>query len=303
VSSEITNICKPMTWTIAIVISSAGVLSAQTPSGSAARPSGNPALDQLRAIGASAQVRESRYQIGQMERVLEGAVEHGATVIRDRLQALMPADMLLAENARARGFRLDGYGIFFDVQVPSLEGTLPWSFRTLDQNSLGLDNALQTLRAFIQASAANDVNLQQALKRIELQMPPSVPPSDAVATPVSGSAGTTNSVATPTGGTSASATPAASQDDILSNPNEAYRTAIRSALIDAMLEHSRGLSLGPNDWLTVAARGTDNRPSLGPADNSGQTVMLNIRGGDLTAFLGGQISRDEALKRVEVRVF
>src|SRR6267142_2322247 len=66
-------------------------------------------------------LKEARYQIGQMERLLEGAVEHGATVIRDRLQALMPADMLLTENARARGFRLDGYGVFFDVQVPNLE--------------------------------------------------------------------------------------------------------------------------------------------------------------------------------------
>ena len=51
--------------------------------------------------------------------------------------------MLLTENARARGFRLEGYGVFFDVEVPSLEGTLPWSFRTLDQNDLGLDSALQ----------------------------------------------------------------------------------------------------------------------------------------------------------------
>ena len=80
----------------------------------------------------------------------------------------MPADMLLTENARARGFRLDGYGVFFDVEVPSLEGTLPWSFRTLDQNDLGIDNALRTLRSFVEAAAANDVNLQQALKRIEL---------------------------------------------------------------------------------------------------------------------------------------
>ena len=57
-------------------------------------------------------LREGRYQLGQMERLLEGAVEHGATVIRDRLQAVMPADMLLTQNARARGFRLDGYGAF-----------------------------------------------------------------------------------------------------------------------------------------------------------------------------------------------
>ena len=123
-----------------------GAASAQT---RPARPVGSP-----RELQDEQRLKESRYQIGQIERVLEGAVEHGATVIRDRLQAIMPADMLLSENARARGFRLDGYGVFFDVEVPSLEGTLPWSYRTLDQNDLGLGNALQTLRTY--AANAND---------------------------------------------------------------------------------------------------------------------------------------------------
>ena len=54
----------------------------------------------------------------------EQRVEHGAAVTRDRLQAFLPADMLLSENAHARGFRLDGYGMFFDVSVPDLEGTV-----------------------------------------------------------------------------------------------------------------------------------------------------------------------------------
>src|SRR5262245_44256832 len=97
------------------------------------------ALQQVR------QLKESRYQIGQMERVLEGAVEHGATVMRDRLRLVLPTDMLLTESAQARGFRLDGYGVFFDVEVPSLEGPLPWSFQSLDQNNLGIQSALQTL--------------------------------------------------------------------------------------------------------------------------------------------------------------
>ena len=59
-----------------------------------------------------------------MERVLEGAVEHGATMMRDRLQALAAGagrQLLVSENAHARGFRLEGYGMFFDVVVPSLE--------------------------------------------------------------------------------------------------------------------------------------------------------------------------------------
>src|SRR5438309_2501048 len=115
---------------------------------------------------------ELRYQIGQMERVLEGAVEHGVTVTKDRLQALaqVPADLTFSDNAHARGFRLEGYGVFFDVVVPSFETTLTWSLRTLDQNDLGLDSAWRAIQAHIQT--VGDPNLEQALKRIELQVNP-----------------------------------------------------------------------------------------------------------------------------------
>ena len=68
-----------------------------------------------------------------------------------------------------RGFRLDGYGVFFDVEVPSLDGTLTWSLRTLDQNDLGLQSALAVLKTRINPT---DIDLQQALKRIELQVGP-----------------------------------------------------------------------------------------------------------------------------------
>ena len=107
--------------------------------------------------GPSRAALEQRYQIGQMERVLEGAVEHGLTITRDRVQALaqVPADLLVSENAHARGFRLDGYGVFFDVVVPSFETTLTWSLRTLDQNDLGLDSALRI------AELVRDVNAQR----------------------------------------------------------------------------------------------------------------------------------------------
>jgi hypothetical protein len=242
---------------------------------------------------AQLKLREARYQIGQMERVLEGAVEHGATVIRDRLQAIMPADMLLTENARARGFRLDGYGVFFDVEVPSLEGTLPWSFRTLDQNDLGLEAALRTLRTYVQ-SAGNDVNLQQALKRVELQVAPMT-----VATSQPGAAAV--QATNPLGGDNQGA-PGPAPDPVFNNPDEAYRTEIRGALIDAMLEHSRSLAVGPNEWLTVAARRSDDRPRLG-IDTDAGTVVLSVKGSDLTAFLSGQIAPEEARRRIEVRVF
>jgi hypothetical protein len=281
-------------WVLGIgLLAAASGAAAQTTD---ARSAGPDAGQQAHQMRAAMELKESRYQIRQIERVLEGAVEHGATVIRDRLQAIMPADMLLSENARARGFRLDGYGVFFDVEVPSLEGTLPWSFRTLHQNDLGIDSALRTIRSFIQAAAANDVALQQALKALELQVAP-------IGTPLPtnvalGGLSTENAAMPAVQG--ASSFPA---DPVLSNPNEAYRTAIRTALVDAMLEHTRGLGLGPADWLTVAARSSDDRPLLAPADQEGQTHLISIRGADLTAFLAGQISRDEAIRRVEVRVF
>jgi hypothetical protein len=289
------------TAAIALGATAAG---AQTPDG---RRVSAPQSDAARS---QQQVREARYQIGQMERVLEGAVEHGATVIRDRLQAvtMMPADMLLTDNARARGFRLDGYGLFFDVEVPDLGGTLVWSLRTLDQNNLGLTAALQTLRSFVQA-AGNDVNLQQALKRVELQVSPlSTLPGPPTAVAASTSAPASSPDAAGAALDSAGTAPAAGvtarpvDDPVLANPDEAYRTQIKDALMDAMLEHSRSLAVGPAEWLTVAARRSDDRPRLG-IDTDARTVVLSVKGSDLTAFLGGQLTPEEARSRIEVRVF
>ena len=243
---------------------------------------------------------QSRYQIAQMERVLEGAVEHGAAITRDRLKAVLPpadsADTLMTgENARARGFRLEGYGVFFDVLVPPFytETTLTWSIKTLDQNDLGLDSALRELRTHVQQSG--DTNLQQALRRVELQMnPTNISTASAV---VGGSARTaTGSAAS----TSADPPPA---DPILNDPNEAYRSEVIQALMDAMLDHSTALGIGSNEWLTVAARGNDDRPRLAPADTDARTRMIRLRGADLMQYLAHTISKEEALKRIEIRVF
>jgi hypothetical protein len=255
-------------------------------------------MAQAPAPSRSAPDREQRYRIGVMERVLEGAVEHGAAVTRDRLQAFLPADMLLSENAHARGFRLEGYGMFFDVSVPDLEGTVPWTFRALDQNNLGLDAALRTLRSYIE-SASPDTNVQQALKRIELQV---APISAALSSPDLSS----NPAQARTGLAGPAIPPPTAErppDQILENPQEAYRAEVRDALMDAMLEYSRGLGIGPDEWLTIAARRNDERPRLSPADSDARTTVIKARGTDLAAFLGGQLSREEARKRMEVRVF
>ena len=267
----------------------AGIVAAAAPS--AAQPAASTA--------ASRAATEQRYQIGQMERVLEGAVEHGVTITRDRLQALAqtPADTLVSDNAHASGFRLEGYGVFFDVTVPSFNATLTWSLRTLDQNDLGLDSALRTLQSYIKSSG--DPNLEQALKRIELQVTPvSVSRSTPQLAEVAGARTVTGSAAS-----IAPDKPSQADDPILIDPNEAYRTEVTQALKDAMLTHSSGLGIATNEWLTIAAKGNDDRPRLAPADTDSRTRIFRLHGSDLADFLAGKITREQALQRIEVRIF
>jgi len=256
-----------------------------------------PAAAQSPTAREEAEARQQRYEIGLLERVLESAVEHGVTVTRDRLQAFasMPAELLLSDNAHARGFRLEGYGVFFDVSVPSFETTL-WTFRTLDQNDLGLDNAMKQLQQVVKGNT----DAEQALRRVELQVGP---PRPAMPRPA-------NEAVTVTGAAPSAATQAvpgqrrAASDTILADPNEAFRTEVMDALKEAMLNHSSSLGIGPNEWLTIAARGNEDRPRLAPADNNGsRTRIIRLRGSDLVAYLARQITKDEAKARIEVRLY
>jgi hypothetical protein len=256
------------------------------------------------------QQRDQRYQITTMERVLEGAVEHGAKVTRDRLAGGgFPAEMLLSDNARVRGYRLEGYGLFFDVAVPMLEGSMLWSLSTLDQNNLGLQSALSSLRSLVEKSG--DTNFEQALKRVELQVAPVslTGPASALmpgARTLTGSAAIAPDPApgapAPAPAVAAPAAPAV-VDPILDDPVDAFHTEIRDALMNAMLDHGAALRLAPADLFTIAARGSDDRTVLGPLNDDAQTIMISVKGADLMAYLSGQIGRDEARQRMSVRVF
>lgn len=263
----------------------------------AAAPAAAQSAAQTRAADARAetQARQQRYEITTLERVFEGAVEHGVAVVRDRLQAVsqMPAELLISDNAHARGFRLEGYGVFFDVTVPVFDVTL-WTLRTLDQNDLGVDSAMKQLQQIVKGN----VNAEQALRRIELQMTPIN-----LARPASSLTGSR----TATGATAAAADdPAAAAnaaDPILTEPSEAYRAEVITALKEAMLNHSSSLGIQANEWLTIAARGNDDRPRLAPADSGARTRILRLRGSDLQAFLAQTITKEEALSRIEIRVY
>jgi hypothetical protein len=249
---------------------------------------------------AAAEQKQSRYQIGQMERVLEGAVEHGLTMNSDRLQAFAPFQTMLLDSTHVRGFRLVGYGVFFDVAVPSIDTSTTWSLRTLDQNDLGLQSAINRLRSHVNTVA--DVDLQQALQRVEIQLGPGAPSSP----PPGSVAGARNAVGAPASIQSQDPRPSAQQppsDPILDDPAGAYRREVIVALVDAMLDHSGALGVGPDEWLTIGVKRNEDRPRLAPADSDAQTFVIRVRGADLAAFRGAQISREEVTKRIEVRVF
>jgi hypothetical protein len=263
-----------------------------------------PGLAQQKPSSTATEIAliKARYDVTQMERVLGGAAEHGAKIAQEQMRSMIPANMLLSASVRVRGIRLDGYGFYFDVEMPPLEGTLLWALQTLDQNNLGLDSAMRVLNTLVEAAGNSDA--RQALQRVQLQISPlSVSP---LSLNPAGQAGqnpagrTTGSAAA----LSSNAPPAApAVDRSPTNPQEAFRSEVKKALKDAMLDHSAALSLADDEWLTVAARGNEDRPRLAPGDYESPIVRLTVKGSDLAAFQAKQITREEALARIVEKVF
>ena len=266
-----------------------------------AAPAVAVAQDQLPATRAASPVSQEvlrlRYEIRVMERVLEQAVQHGLQMVDQQMQSLIPM-MLFMGPARARGFRLDGYGVFFDVEVPPIRRSMARSFQMLGQLDLGVSHALQELRQHLRTVGdPSRGSLEQALRRLEMQIGP---------TPV------------PAGSAAGSDVRAASRDSqgrgpgepvnrpavaaVTADPVEVYASEVERAIVNAMLNHSSSLEIGSEEWLTVAAR--DSQGWLAPSDLFEAVAMtLRLRGRDLAAFWGGELTREEMRKRVQVQGF
>lgn len=239
---------------------------------------------------------KARSNISIMEGVLERAVNIGADSLNRKVREVAPQDTLVPVTgaAEARGFRLEGYGVFFDVEVPVLRQSVAWSLRALmDQSGVPLSVALQQLRAYIRTITDMRTRqpLEQALQRIELQV--GVLPQ----VPVPGRVGAA-AVAAQSAPRELSPTVLA----WLNDPNGAYTDEVKGALIDAMLDHSTALGIGAEEWLTVAARDNERRDRLNPGDDLG-SIILRIKGSDLAALRAGRITAQDARKRVQVREY
>lgn len=263
------------------------------------------AFAQAPAQIAEAEQLRSRQKIFMMEGVLERAVQVGIDSFRRRLSAVMPDDMLLiaGDGPQVRGFRLDGYGAFFDVAVPSVRPSLAWSLRTMNETAAMFSRDIAQVRAQIQRSVADPqqrADMDRALGRIQQQVAPaqssaSAPqaaPQEALATVAAQSVGRVEPATIP-----APASPAI-------DPGEMFTQMVAGALVDAMIENSGSIMLGADEWLTVAAR--DNAPgspfvASDPSDV--MTVVLRVRGSDLAAYQARRLTPDEVRARVEIRAF
>jgi hypothetical protein len=275
---------------LAVGVGMAGAAAAQAPQGADAR-----------------QVRV-RQQIFVMEGALERAVQLGVDNLRRRLRPVMPDDALLQGGApQVRGFRLDGYGVFFDVEVPAVRRSLAWSLRMMNETGLALARDLAQMRAFMQAIAdpRTRTEFDRMLQRIQRQMAPPVapaPPAPPVA-PGRVAAAQSQPVAVPPLPPSDPVAAPPADIPAMTDPGEMYAQEVKAALIDAMIETSGALVLGADEWLTVAARDSAPGNALVPDDRDVVTLILRIRGSDLAAFRAGRLTLEQVRARVAFSEF
>ena len=252
---------------------------------------------------------KARQRIFIMEGVLERAVQLGVDNLRRRVRAVMPGDALLQGGMPVvRGFRLEGYGVFFDVEVPALRRSLAWSLRTMNQTGMALARDLAQMRAFLQSIADPSVRAEfdRTLLRIQRQVGPTPLLADRVGS--QGQVVTAQSLPAPVVGQ-----PAVGQtgpvavprqvDPLLNDPGEAYTQEVKAVILDAMIENSGPLALDDDEWLTIAVR--DNAPSdpFMTGDPDVRTLVLRVKGGDVNEFRAGRLTVEQVRSRVRIGEF
>jgi hypothetical protein len=239
-----------------------------------------------------------RFQIAAMEGVLERAVQLGARRLSQQVQTVSPDMLVIGGAARAKGFLLDGYGVFFDVDVPALRRSVAWSFRQLGRPDGSVETAITSLRRNL--PSVNDPaarrEMDEAIQRLARIIGP-------IQMPMPGGVGRGVHQMSAGGGGDAAVAVTPQQAAIIDDPGLAYTNEVKAALVDAMLDYGTPIPIGDDQWLTIAAR-DDNDSRLGGGDPYDvSTIVLRIRGADLGAYRAGKLTRDEALGKVEVREY
>jgi hypothetical protein len=239
----------------------------------------------------SVDAEKRRGQIRMLEGVFAQAVRNGASEVAAKLRKLEPAGMMMQfylGTPRARGFILEGYGVFFDIEIPALNQSMVWSVLTIQRDRQVL-TALDALSAALSTMPAGPTRqqAQQAFQQVAQTVGP--PQRTEPSQPVQGAVTAAN--AAPGVTTVALGTP-------LYDPLADYTEAVKNALVDAMLDHSLRVELGPEEWLTVAARESEGPLPPGGISEA-VTIVLRVQGTDLATYQADRTKRDEI--RLKVR--
>lgn len=194
-------------------------------------------------------------QISLFEGTLVGAVNKAAHVVAKDVQSHTSNANFFTGDASAKGFILDGYGVFVYVEIPTLDLTLSIMIDQLDRQQ--------------QRAEAGPVSNNPDGKVEPKVMLPSTA-RDAL--------------------------------QAVMDTGQKYRNEVKLALTDAMLDFTKNLELKPEEWLSVAARGSDGTLTPGQIYQL-TTVVLRVKGSDLADYLAGRLTKEEARQKVEVRQF
>jgi hypothetical protein len=244
--------------------------------------------------------RASRQDIRSMEVLLTQALQNGAQALAKQLKGNQPNSAFVTGTGRARGFILDGHGLFFDVDVPEMRQSMVWTAQMLE-----LDQQRRDLMQFLASARPDDprrglaeANLRQIARQMGAGPDPRAnaqmaPPGQVIANDVSPVSESTmpRGLASPF-----------LQVQPLPDANELYTDAVKAALIDVMLKFSGHLKIRDNEWLTVAASDSEVPQTPGAVQETAR-ILISIKGIDLAAFHGGKLTREEVLKKVAVREF
>ena len=214
-------------------------------------------------------------QIQVLERVLSRAVALSARGVEQQMPPWTPGLMLFAGPAQVRGFRLAGYGVFFDVECPVLRQSILWSMEMMDADLRRIQRSLERLR---------EGALDQVLRELDPEMGATVAfPAGGVPAP----ADRRSRVA------AADAPSPAGPDTEAADLHVVYQDALRQMLMDAVLGYGGRLAalLDADDWLTVIARDSRGLP--------GRDTTVRVRAGDVAALHAGSLTLDEARARVD----
>ena len=204
------------------------------------------------------------YHIRQLEGMLTNAVKAGAASLASQLKIGEPNSLFVTGNARTRGFELEGYGVFFDVDVPTMMQSVLWSTQMLQQQQY-----VDFLRRQLSDPTLDDKTRRMAdfeMRRVVRAMSngqvvpiPNPQAPQAVSQGLVRAADESSAVAPV-----APVAPVAAPPDPRS-PDELYTETIKGALIDAMLSYAASALQLRDRGMADHCRARDQPGSAGAA--------------------------------------